>query len=330
MKSKKLISVAIASILIIGIPSSVESQGLKGLLKGLGNEILKGGKDAGKQVWNDLKNQGSEALDNVISGSKSPVQRLPQRNTRSTDMTKKRQPTTVAPIKSQSTDAGSVNSLMFRTVSMSNMLFRMDSNNQLFIDKQSMSLKGNLGVTISGQAGKRVICMVTPIVNGDVMADSRGECTALYAFTPTSNRYDADVEIAVPYSWLGIGLNDKINEPKGDLGLSVAVLSLADDKVLAQGDFDLVAQNMTLGELNPMEMVGSLFGNSADGDVVHTCSACDGIGLCPYCDGDAFFDPSVCRKCSANPGVCRRCHGIGEEGVEVDDGLGGFGGLFGF
>ncbi|MDO5527692.1 MAG: hypothetical protein Q4F85_16595 [Prevotella sp.] len=44
----------------------------------------------------------------------------------------------------------------------------------------------------------------------------------------------------------------------------------------------------------------------------------DGTGLCEYCDGDGFLDPSVCRKCAQNPGICRHCQGTGTETVKLD------------
>ena len=66
-----------------------------------------------------------------------------------------------------------------------------------------------------------------------------------------------------------------------------------------------------------VDMLGSLFGSS-DAESTQPCTACDGTGICPHCDGDAYFDPSSCRKCAADPGICRRCKGTGSITIEYD------------
>ncbi len=49
-----------------------------------------------------------------------------------------------------------------------------------------------------------------------------------------------------------------------------------------------------------------------------TCTTCDGEGVCPHCDGEAFRDGRRCRTCEGN-GTCRNCSGKGRlEVIEID------------
>lgn len=211
----------------------------------------------------------------------------------------------------------SVNSAVIDNVGLNEPFFRFGDN--LIFDQTGMCMKGFVNVSVEGFAGKRLFCMVEPIVNGSTMADRSGSCNAVYAFAPSSSSYSGNVAFALPYQWAGLSMNSKVNDDL-DLKIQVKILDMtSDNPVLAE---KIIAIDNTNTQVDPNRvatdglgsMLGALFGGG-DGSI--TCTSCDGTGLCPFCDGDGFIDPSMCRKCSAHPGICRRCHGKGEEEVEI-------------
>jgi len=73
----------------------------------------------------------------------------------------------------------------------------------------------------------------------------------------------------------------------------------------------------SMGGMDLGGLMGAMFGGGTD-TAEHTCVKCDGTGVCEYCDGDGFLNPSVCRKCAQNPGICRNCGGSGTTTVKLD------------
>jgi hypothetical protein len=221
--------------------------------------------------------------------------------------------------------SGKIGDINFNNVTLDNPMFRLGEAG-LLLDNGGMSIEGQIGISTTGYRGRRLVCMVEPIIEGSYMEDNIGQCTAIYAFTPTAAQFSGNLSIAIPYSWLGMDLrrNSKITEPK-NLQIQVTLVDWKSEKVLDTNTFDITADKMQFDGNNvPMNMLSSLFGGGVDGDVVHTCTACDGTGVCNSCYGDAYLDPSTCRKCATNPGVCRRCKGKGKEGAELQES----GGLF--
>ncbi len=351
MKHRFFIALGAVIIAAVSLSPCAESKGLKGLLKKAGDAIVSSGKEIGKGVINDLKTTGEGIVNDVLSGSSEsntgqpqgsqyesgaqapPVYSPNSSSTRKTSSSTASRTTgrskkgtsagAVRRSKDEPTEAGRIGDLSFKNLTLKNPMFRLGENG-LILDQQGMSLEGTIPLTVNGQRGKRIVCLVEPIIEGSYMQDGIGECTAVYAFTATSDQFSGDLTIAIPYQWLGIDIYSKVNEPK-DIELSVTLADWASQTRLAQTVFDIDGSNMKLeGNVNPYAMLGELFEGSPQGNVISTCSACDGTGLCNSCYGDGYLDPSACRKCAADPGVCRRCHGTGEEGATVRES----GGLF--
>lgn len=359
---KRTIAFCAATILACSVSFTAESKGLKGLLKGLGNEIVNEGKSIGKSIVDDVTKSGKKKVDDALnnnstkrqgntSGSNNGLssetvrillgdcepkttgntsaqtskQATPKTNG-STATRKTANRASAGPSKQNATDDGKVISLLFNNITMNNPMFRQAEGGHLILDKQGMSLEGNISVNVKNHRGDRIVCLVSPIVNGNMLADSYGECTAIIAFTPNSESVQVNVPFALPYGWMGMNMNSKMNEPE-NLQVEVNVIDLKREAVLASALFDIGPQHIQLNQQDvPMNMLSSLFGGTADGDLTHTCAACDGTGLCSQCYGDAYLSPSNCRHCAGNPGICRRCKGLGEEGTNVSGG----GGLFDF
>lgn len=211
---------------------------------------------------------------------------------------------------------GTVRSVMFKDFTFDNPIFRLTESG-LALNQYGFSFAGTVGVTVNGVRGHRIACIVSPIVSGSYMEDQYGQCAAVYAFTPNSDSYSANIPIAMPYQWFGIDLFGN-NTDLESLHLGIWLVDFTGDKDLAEEIIELNSSNMNFrkDDVSP-DMLASLLGGGVSGDVVHTCAACDGTGLCDSCYGDAYLDPSICRKCSANPGICRRCKGKGKEGSDI-------------
>lgn len=212
--------------------------------------------------------------------------------------------------------SGAVRSVTMDDILLSNDMFRITENGLIY-DHGGFSFAGTLNVNVTGMRGKRVICFVSPVVNGSSMADNYGECTAIYPFTPTSENFNKAIKVALPISWFGIDIFSN-NTTLESLQLNVALYDLNGDKFISEALIDLDQSNMDFRREDIADnMLMQFLGGGVSGNVIHTCTACDGTGLCDNCYGEAYIDPSVCRKCASNPGVCRRCKGKGEEGMNV-------------
>ncbi len=188
--------------------------------------------------------------------------------------------------------AVSINSAAINNVGLNEIFFRMGDN--LMLGNSGMCLKGFINVSVQGMRGKRIFCMVEPIVDGSMMQDSKGDCNAIYAIQPTSANYTGKVAFALPYSWMGISFNDRVDKVR-DLKLQVSIIDFNAEKPV------IATKTITLDQSN---------------------TRIDPNGIVR--DGDGFIDPSSCRKCSQHPGICRRCHGKGEEEVEIRESGGWF------
>ncbi len=216
-----------------------------------------------------------------------------------------------------------VNSATVDNVGLDELFFRLGDD--LILEHSGMCIKGYVNVSVQGLRGKRLFCMVEPIVNGSMMEDRNGACNAIYAFTPTSASYTGKVAFAFPYNWTGLTLNSKVTDL--DIKIQVSILDMTSkNPVMVEKTLDIDDSNTRIDPNRIAgdglgSMLGALFGG---GDRSVTCTLCDGTGLCPFCDGDGFIDPSLCRKCSRHPGICRRCHGNGEEEIEIRESGGWF------
>lgn len=354
MKHRFFIALGAVIIAAVSLSPCAESKGLKGWLKKAGDAIVSSGKGIGKGVINDLKTTGEGIVTDVLSGSSESDSSQPQtgqtgpeaqappvyspttatrkkssnaatRSTGTSGTSKKAASTgSVRRSKDTSTSAARIGDITFNDLTLKNPMFRIGNNGGLVLDQQGMSLRGTIPLTVNGYRGKRIVCLIEPIIEGNYMQDGVGECTALYAFTSTSEQFSGDLTFAIPFQWLGIDIYSNVNEPK-NLQISVTLADWNAQTPLASTTFDIDGNSMKLsGNVNPYSMLGELFEGGTDGNLISTCSACDGTGLCNECYGDGYLDPSQCRKCSADPGVCRRCHGTGEEGSTLRES----GGLF--
>lgn len=354
MKITKKITAAVCAIalLALAIPGTVQSKGLKGFLKGVGQSVLNEGKNMGQSLIQEAKQAGEQALGNVLGGnttesnqnsasdaevtvnsanmssestSTQSTKTTKQTAAKSSSSSKKKTSTgSTGPTKQEATAAGSVTALLLDNITMNNPMFRLTKDANIILDKQGISIEGYVTVNVKNHRGDRILCFIKPIVDGNCFEDDKGDCEILVAFTPNSDSSTVNVPFAIPYSWLGIDMSNKTDKPKS-WQVQVQVMDLTDSNDIAWALFDIQPENVQINQQDlPMHMVESLFRGSADGDLTHTCTACDGSGLCAECYGDAYLKPSICRRCSDSPGICRRCKGIGEEGTNISGGSGDF------
>lgn len=223
--------------------------------------------------------------------------------------------------------SGSVNAVKINNVGMGGHMFRLGENG-LILDHTGMCMEGYIDVSADGQRGKRLVCLLEPIIDGQFMQDDIGELVGLYAFTVNSSQFRGKVKFGLPYTWFGLSMNSKVNDVK-DIKMQVTLVDWANEAVIdkkvitiGKNDINIDRNSMT------SNLISGFFGGGVDGDVIHTCVACDGTGLCDSCYGEGYLDPKSCRKCAASPGICRRCKGEGKEGSEINDGGGGLFDLF--
>ena len=150
------------------------------------------------------------------------------------------------------------------------------------------------------------------------------------AFRVTGNQYNCNLRIKLPYQWL------PLDKKPSRIPFGVVILNSKQETV-GSGIIDLDPRDVKVdGNQLPQKMMSDLFSGDGDdegfgmGDLIGgllggesttarmVCNSCDGMGLCPECYGDAFFDPAVCRRCSQDPGICRRCKGNKKESVRLD------------
>lgn len=331
------------TILALGIASILPATASPDIwkdLKGIGKEVVKG-------VGNEAKSQGGQILNSVLGNRqiKSNPAQSPSRSTNNTTAQPARKTQKKSSPYSQSTSKSGKTSVVppaigagvIRNVGVDNLgwnetIFRLDDN--LMLDQTAMCLKGFVTVAVNNQRGNRMFCLVEPLIDGSPVSDGTGRCTAIFAFTPTSANYTGNVKFAIPYQWSGMNMNSNLQNVESfqlritvvdfnkenpivaseDVTIDQSRINIDRDKVV-QGGLSGIFGGSGTGNIGT-DMIATMFGG---GDTItHKCTSCDGVGLCPYCDGDGFIDPSICNKCASNPGVCRRCGGKGKETSEVE------------
>jgi hypothetical protein len=220
--------------------------------------------------------------------------------------------------------------MKFNNLGMTGRMIRL-SDNGIFLDDAGMHLEGTLTLKVTGMRGQRLICVLSPLDSeGNLLADRRGELCNLTAFKVNSDASTIELPVEVPYTW--------INTKERELSLNFNV-TIVNSKVeeVAQKVIQVAPENVNVNSNDlPSKMMGDIFGGGdgdggdmlggllgglfggSDATSEHICSACDGTGLCSNCYGDAFFDPSQCRRCAQDPGICRRCKGAKKEKVDID------------
>ena len=227
-----------------------------------------------------------------------------------------------------------IKSMKFDQMGMGGRMVRL-SDNGIFLDDAGMHFEGFINMTINGFVGKRLVCMVEPLdKDGDRIADRKGQLMNLTAFNVKSNQFNGELNVDIPYAWMDLKSKPTkfsyvitIIGPDGEpissktLNVDPQTIKVDGNKMGAKmmGDMFGVKGNSEKDVAAGVMMeglLGGLFGPSVTAE--HTCSACDGEGVCPECYGDAFLNPSLCRRCSRDPGICRRCKGSGTETVDID------------
>lgn len=213
---------------------------------------------------------------------------------------------------------------------MSKLLYRAGQYG-LMIEDVGLCFEMSLPYTAKNLGGDRLICYVTvDDSNGNHLSDRSGECTSIAAETLASNNDNGTFRFVMPQGWLV----NSISRESRTIRLSATVLAINNEEVSVAKDFALGETDMKIDNKNlPNKLMGDIF-SSSSGDMVsdmlgalfggttasstEPCPSCDGERICQHCDGDGFFNPSLCRKCTAAPGVCRRCKGSGEVTLKVD------------
>lgn len=225
------------------------------------------------------------------------------------------------------TDSGvEITGMSIDNVGMGGRLIRL-TESSIFLDDSGLHLEGAVNIKASGFQGKRIICMLEPLdANGERQADRQGDALSLWAVNVPNAQYAGKIKVSVPYGWLDL-------ENKRQY-LSFAV-TLFDSELqeLTRKTVQVDAQSIKIdGNKAGHKIAGDLLGGSEglmggilDGllggstaKAESLCRSCDGTGICPECEGDGFFSPSVCRRCAKDPGICRRCKGEKKESVEYD------------
>lgn len=218
-------------------------------------------------------------------------------------------------------------------IRMSQRVLRLDKNENLYVDDAGMSLEVSFNIGTSGLAGDRLLCFVVPTdTQGNPYADKVGKLMSMTAIDIPSASYNGTVKVQIPYNWLTAGdnlqlksanflidvrslKNEDVSTSKS-INLSEAEIQYDKSKLAGSMLSDVLGGGGGSG--NPVgDILSGLFGG-ADAEITEECPSCEGYRICPYCDGMGFFDPGVCRKCTADPGICRRCHGEGQLTRQVD------------
>lgn len=209
------------------------------------------------------------------------------------------------------------------------------SENGLIVDNAGMCVEVNVKVKATGLAGGRLLCQVMPTdQEGNMYEDKYGLISSSGAINiPTSN-FSGDMTIPLPFAWVINDANQKMESV--NLGVSLICFGdeeeddIEDSKIVHLSGADIDIDRSQLGrkligdalgfsdEAGAMEtLLGGLF-DTSDAESTQPCPVCDGTGVCQHCDGDAYVDPRVCRKCNADPGICRRCKGTGTVTIKYD------------
>lgn len=205
------------------------------------------------------------------------------------------------------------------------------SDNGIIVDKAGLCVQVNVGIKATGLAGKRLICLVAPLdKDGYMLQDNLGDAESSAAITIPNQNYSGILTVPLPYSWVITDINRKLESIK----LGVSVICFGDDDLTANKEVILTESDINidrskLGSKLMGDMLGfseggaiggllGAFFDSSDAESTETCPVCDGTGVCQHCDGDAYIDPSICRKCHEVPGICRRCKGEGTITIKYD------------
>ena len=227
-----------------------------------------------------------------------------------------------------------IKGLTLDRVAMGGRMYRM-SDNGLFLDDAGMSMETTLTLSVTGMTGKRLIAIIHPLDNeGNILADDEGEAMTMVPFRVSGDGKNCRMTFRLPYGWLPI---DQKNKKIEKMKFGISVLDSKKEEIFSEvytydpRNFKTDSKNMPdqlMGDIfgggggnGPGMGLGDLIGGMFGGNTATTeqlCGACDGMGVCPQCYGDAFFDPSVCRRCSQEPGVCRRCKGQKTETTKVN------------
>lgn len=324
LKKMRPIIVAISFIICILTEPLAANPNILKELKKMGKEVVKGAEG-------ELKKQSQQILNSATSdllGGDSKSSNWPSsRKKQTAKQYNKRTVGKPAPIGN-----GIIQNIGFDNLGLNENIFRLDRD--LIFDRTGLCLKGFVTVSIDNQGGNRLFCIIEPLMGDDLVNDGVGVCRAIFAFEPTSSNYCGDVRFAIPYQWSGMNMNSNLQSVESfNLRITIADFSqenpilTAETVTIDQSRINLDKERITQSGLSEilggsstgnfgLDMISGMFGS---GDTItHKCGSCDGTGLCPYCDGKGFIEPSSCSKCSSNPGVCRRCHGKGEETSEVE------------
>lgn len=230
-------------------------------------------------------------------------------------------------------DKFTVTGLVINNVGMGMPIVRLHDSG-IFLSNTGVSLIGKLSVKVNGLAGKRLIMLFEVLdENGESQSDNYGNTAYAIPLQVSSSSNSYEVEVRIPYGWIdlekkpevlnfGVTMMDfSADEGKGLVGMSLinmdpASISINHDDVHSQAMSDIFGGG-SAGGIDLGGIVGAMLGGGTD-TAEHTCMKCDGTGLCEYCDGDGFLNPSVCRKCAQNPGICRHCQGTGTTTVKLD------------
>jgi len=207
-------------------------------------------------------------------------------------------------------------------VSLGGRMMRFTNNGGLFIDDAGICLEGDVSLRVTGHNGKRLFCILAPLdAEGYMLEDNLGPALNITAFK-VNNAQGNKVRVRIPYAWLDM------ENTRANVSFYVSIVD-ADLKDIGKGTVNLSQDKIKIDpNTMPERMLGQvLSGNDSFGlgdlfmgmlgantaSIKNKCISCDGYGLCPYCDGEGFFKPSVCSRCSTDPGICRRCKGAREE-----------------
>lgn len=225
-----------------------------------------------------------------------------------------------------------VTDMVINNVGMGMPIVRLHDSG-IFLSNTGISLIGKISMEIMGMSGKRLIMMLTVLdENGHEQADNNGSTSYLTPIQVTSSNYSCELEVRIPYTWINLekrpsALNFEVSlldftTDNEHTFIGESIISIDPASVSVNGD---AAHNQMIndilggggiGGMDLGDLMGTMFGGSDTAE--HTCMKCDGTGVCEYCDGDGFLDPSLCRKCAHNPGICRSCNGTGTTTVKLD------------
>jgi len=213
---------------------------------------------------------------------------------------------------------------------MNKRMIRMGDDG-IVLDNAGLNLESTVKLRITGFVGQRLVCAVAPLnAQGEELADRIGVCANLTGINVTSDQQTVNLKVPLPYGWMDLqqerlNLSFKVLIFNSDVqrvaGKVVEVpttsIHIDHDNLPAKMMSDLLGGGGDGGGLDMGGLLGGLLGGPSISSE-EICGACDGTGLCPECYGDAFFDPSMCRRCSRDPGICRRCKGEKTETVNYD------------